>query len=136
MLENKPEGQTGSMDLYIYVDRAVGTTKQYEEEYRYFTETVAKYTQENKMLPAMVVITKVDTADINYIEEYFKTEAIEGNDFFDVLNIGPNKPCLITPEDTNPGETPRMSAVFLSGGNVIGSQEEYIRRREIWEDAR
>ncbi|MBE5878969.1 MAG: hypothetical protein E7288_03205 [Lachnospiraceae bacterium] len=136
MLENKPEGQTGSMDLDIYVDRSIGTTQQYEEEYRYFTETVAKYTQENKMLPVSLSIIMVDTTDMGYIEEYFKENASRGNDFFDKLKFGPDKPFLNAPEDTNPGETPRMSAVFLSRGNVIGNEEEYIRRREIWEDAK
>lgn len=136
MLGNGPEDGAGSMFVDIYVDSSVGTTQQYEEEYRYFTETVAKYTQENKMLPPLVSIVMVDSDDMGYIEGYFRTEAVAGNDFYDTLNIGPNKPCLYTSEDTNPGETPRMSANFLKNGNIVGYPEEYIRRREIIENAK
>lgn len=136
MLGNGPEDGAGSMFVDIYVDSSVGTTQQYEEEYRYFTETVAKYTQENKMLPVVVSIIMVDSTDMVYIEDYFKENAEAGSDFFDELVIGPEMPFLDTPEDTNPGETPQMAACFLKTGNVIGNEEEYIRRREIWEDAK
>ena len=136
MIGNADEDRWQSMFLDVYIDASVGTTKQYEEEYLYFTKTVDKYVKETKMFPVTVSITKVDSTDIGYIEAYFKENASEGSDFFDELVIGPEEPFLNTPEDTNPGETPQMAACFEETKNAIGSQEEYIRRREIWEDAK
>lgn len=136
MLENKPEGYDGSMILDIYVDASVGTNKQYEEEYIYFTKNVDKYVEEKKMLPIAVTITKVDATDMSYIKEYFKTEATKGSDFFDTVNIGPDKPSLYSSEDTDPGDTPKMGACFDEKYVMVEDMEEYIRRREIWEDAK
>ncbi len=136
MMSNKPEDYIGNMNLYIYVDASVGTTKQYEAEYLYFTEIVDKYIEENKMRPVTVSITKVSATDMAYIEAYFKENATQGSDFFDELYIGPEKECLNTPESISPGSTPRMAACFKETSNNIGPVEEYIRRREIWEDAK
>ena len=136
MMNNKPEGYVGNMYLYIYVDTSVGTTKQYEAEYLYFTETVDKYIEENKMRPVTVSITKVNTSDMAYIEEYFKENTIQGSDFNAELGISPGKDSLYNYESINPGNPPEMSACFEETKNNIGSVEEYIRRREIWEDAK
>ena len=136
LIGNADEDKVQAFSVDIYVDEAVGTTKQYEEEYLYFTETVDRYIQEKKMFPIMITITKVDGEKLNYIKEYFKTEATEKSNFNDGIGIQVGSERIIHPEDTDPGNPPCIVANFSGKGIVIENVEEYIRRREIWENAK
>ncbi len=133
MMNNKPEGYVGSVGLDIYVDASVGTTKQYEAEYRYFWETVERYVQENKMFPVTVCIVKLDTATLSQVKEYFKENAIIYN--YESL-LGGRLDGVGGTKATDAGNPPSMAACFNENYIEIENVEEYIRRREIWEDAK
>ena len=133
LLDGTPEGYAGEMYLDIYVDASVGTTKQYEEEYIYFTRTVDKYVEENKMLPITVCIVKLDTATLAQVKEYFKEE-VRIYDYEGLL--GGRLDGVDGTEATDAGTPPSMAACFKKDKIMIENVEEYIRRREIWEDAK
>ena len=132
ILEN---AQGEAVFLDVYVNKEVGSTKQYKEEFKYFSETISEYVDSNRMLPIIVSFYYVNKSTQDKVRDYFKTDLDEDHYYESVvLGVPDFKLGVCTSDVDDVGTPPNISANFLpSTGGWIGSEEEYIRRRELIE---
>ena len=127
--------------LYIFYDKAIGTNKKYEEEYAFFDEKVDELVDEGKVDSELLIeITKLDSQQLSNLKDFLKMspygDIYKGDndlrvygceyDFHDndLLDGG-----------TKVGNPPNMSACFIKKAPTYLNLEEYIRRRELIENA-
>lgn len=129
--------------LYIFYDKAIGTSKKYEEEYEFFDVKVDELIDEGKLKAELTIeITKLDSEQLSNLKEFLKKcpygDIYKGDndlrvygceyDFHDndLLDGG-----------TKVGNPPNMSACFDKEAPSYEALnlEEYIRRRELVENA-
>ncbi|MCR4687237.1 MAG: hypothetical protein K5659_06680 [Lachnospiraceae bacterium] len=107
--------------IYLYINKDVGTLKKYEEEYEYFTKTIDEYVAENKMREVSVNFYYVDSSFLEEVREYYKCHSEPKGEFWERM------------EECN-----NMFASFAKAVPAYieneGGMEEYIRRREEFEN--
>lgn len=106
------------MDLYINKD--VGTKGDYETEYDYFTNTIAQYVNQKRMLPITVVFYSVDSKTIEKIKKYYEAD-LDNDSYF---------------QNKVRGECSQMSACFDENKGMFIEKEMYIRAREKFENGK
>lgn len=129
--------------LYIFYDKAIGTSKKYEEEYEFFDVKVDELIDEGKLKAELTIeITKLDSVQLSNLKEFLKKypygDIYRGDNDLKVYG------CEYDFHDndlleggTKVGNPPNMSACFQKGWPSYEALnlEEYIRRRELVENA-
>lgn len=104
----------------IYIDSSVDSTKQYEEEYIYFTDKVNEYISENKMVPIYATFYLVDGETLERVRNYYLSD-IDFDSYF---------------QNDVRGNVPEMSACFVKTAPAFVSKEEYTKRRADFENGK
>ena len=104
----------------IYIDSSVDSTKQYEEEYIYFTDKVNEYISENKMVPIYATFYLVDGETLERVRNYYLSD-IDFDSYF---------------QNDVRGNVPEMSVCFDTTISGYISKDEYINARKEFEDGR
>lgn len=131
----------GDGHLYIYINRDVGSAKEYRKEFSYFTETINEYIENDRMVPLLVTIVLVEPDAIPRIEDYLKHHIYTGNSMWyeEVIGIGKYKDewGVISPDGEDLGNPPNIAACFIKDmpADISMNEEEYVRRRELLEGA-
>ena len=139
LILNTKEGEKTYREahLYIYVDNSVKSTKAYEMEYKYFTETIDEYTSKNKTLPLVVKIYYVNSEYIDKISSYFQND-LDMDGYFEeeILGTTDYLKGVKKKGDEDLGNPPNiMINLKKDEAGYIGDEKEYIRRRELLETA-
>ncbi len=130
------EGSYGGLQTQIYVSSQADTSSDYHEEYQYFTETVNQYIEQKKLIPMTVTYIRVDTNALSRVQEYFSRD-VDIDSYYEneILGVSSYKSGIRSNEDSDVGSPPNIVACFITTvSGYIGSEEEYIRRREILEN--
>ena len=119
--------------LYIYYDREIGTTKDYEREYKYFSQEIKKYVEEGKVEVPTVEICKVDSDALGRIEDYFSNNYNCRGDFYTtVLGVENYK---MGDNQNDLGNPPNIHICFKEKApTYVDNYDEYRRRREMLEN--
>lgn len=128
----------GEMMVEIYYDGKVGTNRKYVDEYTYFTDEMDEYINKNQMFPITIEMYKVEGNTIKKLQEYFKSNILENSSFEkDVLGVSHIKLNNLKNDGTGDdlGIPYNISACFNRNYTLLDSCEEYIRRRELIENA-
>ena len=119
--------------LYIYYDKQIGTLKEYEREYKYFSEEIYQYIDDGKMTEPTVFIYKVDGEALVRIEDYFSRNYVCRGDFYSTIlgvdnyKMGDNQNDL--------GSPPNIHICFQKKApTYVDNYNEYLRRRELLEN--
>lgn len=125
--------------LDIYYDEKIGTAQNYEEEYEYFTRTIDDYKAQNKAIPVLVIIHKVDAETICKLEEFYKNHDDYYINNYDRELFGNEGYVLGDCFEGNSdlGNPKHISACFMElAPTYLDDIDEYIRRRELLENER
>lgn len=123
--------------LNIYVNKNVGSTKEYEKEYEFFTNTIDEYVEEKKMLPVTVTIYYITPGAVQKIEEYLKKDA-DRDRIFEKQIAGEDRieTGITEPGRSELGNPPNITVCFKKDKDLfVDSFDEYKRRRELLENA-
>ncbi len=122
--------ENGELDLEIYVNKKVGSTKEFEKEYDYFSKGIEKYEKEGKMFPVTVSIIFVDRDTEERVREYFKHDLDYDSRYYEKA-LGVEKFELWEEEKgvIDIGNPPNISACFDKKYSYIESKERYIMLR-------
>lgn len=125
-------------DVDIYVDKAVGTTEDYEGEYEYFSKTIADKVSKNEMLPLCVSIYMVDKDTIDRLKDYNSKDLDYDHYFYEtVLGVEDYELGVISEDTSDLGNPSNMSAVFADAYPAyLDNFDEYARRRKLLESAK
>ena len=106
--------------LNIYINSETGSTKQYEEEYLYFTDKVNEYISENRMVPIYATFYLVDGETLERVRNYYLDD-LDYDSYF---------------QNDVRGNVPEMSACFDTSIQGYMLKDEYIKLRRDFEDGR
>ena len=127
---------TSGCHFYIFIDKQKGTKKNYEGEYEYFTKTVDDYIDKNKMIPLIVTFVKVDSDTINRVKEYVSKDLdYDGVFEKEILGVDNFRTGINYFNKTDLGNPTNVGACFdKNADGYVGDYEEYLRRREMFEN--
>lgn len=112
-------GNSGCI-IEVYMDKDSGSIKDYEAEYKYYTEIIGEHVLEGKMLPVTVAYYLVEKTVLKKIEDYYKKD-LDYDSYF---------------QNEIRGECKRMSACFDERQNMFIKKEEFITERKKFEDGK
>ena len=124
----------------IYIDQSVTPAADYEAEYKYFTETVDQYIEENKMFPLIIGFTKLKTSAYYNTIDHLSRSRHWDNGYEKAMGVGtaPDyyQSGVYGPNSSDVGNPPNIAANFLKESEgYIGSYTEYERRRKLLDQA-
>lgn len=131
----------GDGNLHIYINRDVGSAKEYQKEFEYFTKTIDEYIEHDRMVPLTVSIVLVEPDAIPRIEDYLNHHIYTANVMWweDIIGIGKfdEELGVISPDGVDLGNPPNIAACFQKDmpADISMDEKEYIRRRELLEGA-
>lgn len=129
------DGAYSGCFMDVYVNKDIGSTKNFSDEYEFFTSTVDQYIEEGKMIPLTVSFYWIDEDALNRIEKYFSKDVDDDLCYEVALGVDNFEMGIYTFEGENVGSPPNISVCFdKDAEGFIGSYSEYKRRREIIEN--
>ncbi len=127
---------TAGCHFYVFIDKEKGTKKDYQAEYKYFTETVDEYIELKRMIPLIVTFVKVDSSTIERLKGYLSKD-LDYDGIFEkeVLGVDDFRMGINYFNRTDLGNPTNVVACFdKEADGWIGDYKEYIRRRELFEN--
>lgn len=123
--------------LDIYVNKDVGSTKNYEKEYEFFNEKIDSYIQQKRMLPVTITIYYVEPNVVERMEEYFKKDA-DRDQIFEkqVLGVDRVERGIVKTGESDLGNPPNITICLKKDKETYVRFDEYKRRREVLENGR
>ena len=123
----------------LFLGKEAGTNKEYEEEYNYFNDI--EKIDNHELIPITICMYFFDEDIKNDIEQYLQHDLDLDNYFVEQVAKSNNRDFwelgVSSNDSTYVGHPPRMSACFIKSMPLyIDSLDEYIRRRELFENAR
>jgi hypothetical protein len=123
----------------IFVDKEIGTKKDYEGEYKYFTDTVDRDIENKEMLPITVSFWLVDKETMNRVQSFFSRDLdfLDGEFIKEVFQIENYERGINYFDKNELGNPPNITACFYKPADgYIGNYNEYQRRREELENVK
>lgn len=104
--------------LDIYINKDVGSSKDYEGEYTFFTDRVNELIDENKMTEVKVFLYMTDSEKIESVKKYFLQNADYYSDYEELME-----------------NTPEVHFNFIKDfENGLVSKDKYIEERKKFEN--
>ena len=106
--------------IEIYINKDIGSSKDYAAEYDYYINTIGEYITEGKMLPITAEYYLVDKESLKRVEEYYTVDLDYDNYF----------------QNSVRGECKRMSACFDTSQRMFVEKDQFIEERKEFEDVK
>lgn len=127
-------------DIKIFINNEIGSSRKFEEEYRFFSEELEKEVKNNYFLPFSIEMFMVTPNTKKKVEEYFSKD-LDIDDNFITNVIGTTKEeyyeTVYLENQTQVGNPPSIFIGFdPQYESFLQDEKEYIRRRELLENVK
>lgn len=131
---NDDEDVLHSAHIYIYINKDVGTLREYEKEYIFFDNEIDEMVADGQMLPICVQMYWLDSEHVEKVRKYFLHDLDWDANYEEALGVSNYKFGINGVDQTDLGSPPNISMSFNKEKDGEIEIAEYVRRRELIEN--